>query len=321
MTHALLPDVAPEDQRRRYPPPNWQEQRVTMNDGWSIRFGAAGRPAGPEKTVLLLSGRGDFIEKYWETMHDLVDRQFHVLSFDWRGQGKSGRLGPSPQHCHAQTFDDLLADACALLDGPWADLGGPINLIGHSMGGNMAARLLHARADRFRCAVLLAPMLGIQTGPLPVTLVRRLARLMVKRNRGARYAFGQGAYGPQMQAALRRDRLTSAPERFADEAWFMQSQPELLLGGITFGWLNAAFESIATLQAPGVAEAIRQPLLMLLPEREELVDPEAARRFAARLPHGQVIEFADARHELLRERDSLRLAVLEQVCQFFAESA
>lgn len=317
MDVSLTPARSVTEQRRRSPPPGWQELRIRMDDGWMVRTGGAGPAAPPRGTILLVNGRGDFIEKTWESMRDFAERGFATVSFDWRGQGKSGRLGDGAEPCHADGFDRLLADAVALLDGPWAQLPQPLFIAGHSMGGHMTARLLGLRQQRFAKAALLAPMLGIQSGPLPPAMIRRLVRLMIGRGRARRYAFGQGGYGPRMQSPLRQGRLTGSTERFADEAWFMATLPELRLGGVTFGWLQSAFDSIDKLLGPGVPEAITLPILMLLPEHESLVDPEASRRFAARLVNAEVVDVAGARHELLRESDALRAAVLERLDRFF----
>ena len=37
-----------------------------------------------------------------------------------------------------------------------------------------------------------------------------------------------------------------------------------------------------------------------------IVETDAERSFAPRLPHGQYLEFADAEHEILMENDSIR---------------
>ena len=43
-------------------------------------------------TVLLQQGHNEFIEKYYETISEFLDRDFNVIAFDWRGQGLSDRM-------------------------------------------------------------------------------------------------------------------------------------------------------------------------------------------------------------------------------------
>ena len=38
-------------------------------------------------TICLVQGRGEFIEKYFETIADFQKRGFAVATLDWRGQG------------------------------------------------------------------------------------------------------------------------------------------------------------------------------------------------------------------------------------------
>ena len=43
-------------------------------------------------TILLQQGHNEFIEKYYETIQEFLDRGFCVICFDWRGQGISDRM-------------------------------------------------------------------------------------------------------------------------------------------------------------------------------------------------------------------------------------
>ena len=40
-------------------------------------------------TVLLQQGHNEFIEKYYESIQEFLDKGYSVISFDWRGQGMS----------------------------------------------------------------------------------------------------------------------------------------------------------------------------------------------------------------------------------------
>ena len=50
------------------------------------------------------SGRGEFIEKYFEVIADLRRRGFAVATMDWRGQGGSQRMLPNPRKGHVRYF-------------------------------------------------------------------------------------------------------------------------------------------------------------------------------------------------------------------------
>jgi lysophospholipase len=59
------------------------------------------------------------------------------------------------------------------------------------------------------------------------------------------------------------------------------------------------------------------PVLALIPEKDGLVDSKATRRFVARIPAGETVEYPQAGHELLREAEPLRSVVLARMLAFF----
>lgn len=66
-------------------------------DGYKIRYALWPRTSDKRLgTVCLFGGRGEFIEKYFETITDLRRRGFAVAIMDWRGQGGSDRLLKNP---------------------------------------------------------------------------------------------------------------------------------------------------------------------------------------------------------------------------------
>ncbi|MFX8715876.1 alpha/beta hydrolase, partial [Acinetobacter baumannii] len=74
-------------------------------------------PAGAEArgTVCVLQGRAEFIEKYYETVRDLLVRGFAVATLDWRGQGGSERHRNS-RRGHVNEFDEYGLDLAAFLN-------------------------------------------------------------------------------------------------------------------------------------------------------------------------------------------------------------
>ena len=92
-------------------PEGGEVKAVTTQEGVQIRT-IQWTPKQPVKgTILLCQGYSEFIEKYDEVIQHLLDRQFAVLSFDWRGQGLSSRLIKDPQKGHITDFSDFIKDA------------------------------------------------------------------------------------------------------------------------------------------------------------------------------------------------------------------
>lgn len=60
---------------------------------WTLRLGSW-RPTGPSRgCVVILPGRGDFLEKYAHVARFLNAHGYGVYTLDWPGQGGSERLG------------------------------------------------------------------------------------------------------------------------------------------------------------------------------------------------------------------------------------
>lgn len=268
-----------------------------------IRLRAAEWP-GDRATILLLNGRTEFIERHLEAVDQLRRRGFSVWSMDWRGQGASSRLLADPMRNHVQSFEDHLADL-DLLVRTRIDPAAPLLMLAHSMGGHLGARYLAKRPDRFAGAILSAPMIDFPRGRyLSRTGARLLARAATLLP-GLHTRFGPGTRRiPDPDRPFHANPLTSCAERFAiDRAW-LRERPELISGGATWGWLRAATASIAAMHHPGFTARLDLPVLIVLAGDERLVDNAATRAFAARLPHGTLLELPTARHELLRETDA-----------------
>lgn len=297
----------PALRRRRQAPTGGEFRVIACRDGASLRiaFWDPRDAARCRGTVLLLHGRTEFIEKHFETIWDLLDRGFAVATFDWRGQGLSARPLADRQRGHAADFAAYLEDLELFVELARARLPGPYAILAHSFGGHCAVRFLHDHPGVVTRAVLVAPMLGIHFAPLPLWLVRGLVGFALFMGWGDRFGPGQGGYSPERRRA-EADLLTSDLDRLEDEIAACGGNPDLALGGVTWGWLGAALRSIRRIHGRGFAEAIEIPVLTVIAGRDRVVDNRLIRAFAARLPRGEVTEIADARHEILKERDELR---------------
>jgi alpha-beta hydrolase superfamily lysophospholipase len=88
-------------------------------------------------TVLIVHGLGEHCGRYEEVAERIHRWQWNVLSFDLRGHGRSeGRRGG------LQRPDDLLVDLASVVDIARRSSTGPLILLGHSLGGLIAARFV-----------------------------------------------------------------------------------------------------------------------------------------------------------------------------------
>ncbi len=321
--------------RRRTLPAGGTIAMRPLRDGWPVRTALwPGRAGGPG-SILFITGRGDFLEKYAETFHDLVDAGWGVASFDWRGQGLSGRVGDTAMKGHSPGFDTWLADLDELVGWYQQSLPRPWFGVAHSMGGHLLQRHLAGENGEFTRAVLLSPMLGVMARPLGPRLARLLARAAVAAGRGGQFVPGGGPYVVGTAGSARQRLLTSDPDRYADEGWWVQQTPALALGSVTYGWLDDCFRSLSALFSPplgvrGTGEGaatlpmlqrITTPMLILIPEHDGLVDNAATRRALAQMHGARLEEIPGAGHELLREASDIRARVLARVTAFLETGA
>jgi lysophospholipase len=276
-------------------------------DGSMIRCGFW-RPQGrsARATVVLLHGRKEFLEKYAETISDLNQRGFEVLSLDWRGQGLSSREVRCRRAGHVRDFSEYLEDLDLFWRAHLANIGtAPVLLLGHSMGGHLALRFAHDHPERLRGAVLAAPMFDIRLNTIARKLIPHLAAAVIAAGGAALPVPGTRRRSPRHRA-FAGNRLTSDPQRFRAEKHAIESNPALAVEGLTFGWLAAALRSIAILQKPGYLEAVSTPVLIVSGGQDRIVCRAAHHRVFSRMSNGRFVLIPAARHEILMERDALR---------------
>ena len=111
---------------------------------------------GPGKVPLVLVHGWMDVAASWQFMVDAFSRDHYVIAPDWRGYGLTGSgdgadaaaSGVYEPAADNYWFPDYLADLDFLLD-HYAG-GEPVDLVGHSMGGNIAMLYTGARPQRIR---------------------------------------------------------------------------------------------------------------------------------------------------------------------------
>ncbi len=287
-------------------PENASAGMLATPDGRRIRyahFKAASRPL--RGTVVILQGRNECIEKYYETIRDLSARGFGVATFDLRGQGGSDRILADMERGHIGDFADYARDIDPFFRHiVLPDCRGPYYVLGHSTGALvalLAAPRLQSRVERM---VLSSPLLGLPDGRLSARNASRLASFMHAFGLGASYISG----GPREKEAtpFAQNVLTSDPARYARNVDIYRWYPELAMGGVTASWVRAAFDAAARVNNPVYTAALKIPVLVVAAGDEQVVAPSATERFGQRLRAGSVLTIDGARHELLQEADIYR---------------
>jgi len=286
-------------------------------DGSPIRYATAlpdsENPAG---TVVLLGGRTEFIEKHAETIAELNRRNLMVNTMDWRGQGLSSRLLKDRQKGHILSFSQYINDlSCFMETVVSPNAVSPIIFLAHSMGGHITLRYMSEQDSGIAAAVLVAPMIEIRLFPMPQSLVRRLVWLAVRAGWAERYVVGASGYDPK-KAPFKNNPLTSDWERFIDENIKIAENPDLAIGGVTYGWLCAALQSIEILKASKSLQEKKVPVLMVGGSDDRVVSIPAMKQICRRLANCRSFVIDRARHDILREADPMRQAFWQEFDNF-----
>jgi lysophospholipase len=269
-------------------------------------WNATGTPAAtPRGTIVLLSGRGEFIEKYaTEVVGELLGRGFAVIAQDWRGQGLSYRPLADREKGHIDSFDTYLADLKLFLQSVVApEAPRPILALCHSMGGHILLRhLAETGAGLLSAGLIVSPMTALQREAFLRSVLVLMPEMAVVDHR---YLFGTGPF-MFLAREFASNHVTHDERRYRfTEAWF-EADPRLSLGGPTIGWARQAVRSMSASLAPGYLERIELPLLLMTAGQDQLIDITSHASVAARLKNAEHVIVAGAKHEIMMETDPLR---------------
>jgi lysophospholipase len=286
-------------------PENFVAGELKTPDGVSLRYARWQPPAGRRGTVCILQGRGEWIEKYFETVRDLRARGFAVATFDWRGQGLSQRALRDRHKGHVRDFSEYDTDLETFVrEIVLPDCPPPVFALGHSTGATVLLRAAYRGRRWFDRMVLTSPLIalsGIGSTPMSSVLVRVL-----------RYAGFGGMEVPGGSAGVMEKRpfigniLTSDPVRYARNQAVLEAEPNLSLGPPTVAWCDAAFRTMAMLRERSYPAHIRQPILIVAAGADVVVSNLAIEEFASLLRAGSQLVVVGAKHELLMEQDRYR---------------
>lgn len=283
-------------------------------DGLPIRYAVFSTIVRPFKgTVIILSGRNETIEKYFETISALQASGFAAAIMDLRGQGFSGRTGGDIHRGHVGSFDDYATDLDSFFDAViLADCTGPFFILGHSTGSLVALLAAPALINRVRRMVLMAPLLDFPTRSVPRGLFTFAMRLMKMIGFGKAYA-QRRKFVPEPFAT---NVLTGDFRRYERNQALRGQAPELALSGPTFGWIDAAVRAIRKVSDPDFIARIHIPILFIAAGADTVVANSAIEDYARRLRSGALVTVDGSRHELLQEEDRYREQALAAFLAF-----
>jgi lysophospholipase len=286
-------------------PDNFVVGALKAPDGVSLRFARWLPPAGRKGTVCIFQGRGEWIEKYFETVRDLRARGFAVAALDWRGQGLSDRALSDRHKGYVRDFAEYDADLETFMrEIVLPDCPPPLFALGHSTGATVLIRAAYQGRRWFDRMVLTAPLIGL-TGFAATPTARLLVRVLRYAGFGSMYV-PRGEVGVMDARPFMGNILTSDPVRYARNGAILEAEPALALGPPTVAWTAAAFRAMRTMRERNYPARIRQPILIIAAGNDAVVSNAAIEDFGGLLRAGTQLVVAGAKHEVLMEQDRYR---------------
>ena len=279
---------------------------VTTPDHVKIRYARWKSITAPVKgTVVLLQGRAEYIEKYYETIDELRSDGFEVLAFDWRGQGGSERLLDDPRRGYVDTFDDYVVDLETMIgEILLPDCRAPYFVLAHSTGGLVALIAATKVRNSIRRMVLCSPFLGINAGGYSSYWIQLATGAMTALGLGEAFV-GRGGT-PIENIPYANNLVTSDSERFLRNRQFVEDHRELSIGGPTANWIFAAGKAIERVFDPDFYGQISIPSLFIISGSDQIVDSNASEQLALRMRTASSLTIDGAKHELFQEQRRYR---------------
>ncbi len=316
-TNGHLPSSqSPVPFNRRAIPNDASESVWKARDGWPIRRIDWAIPDAPRGSILFVPGRGDFFEKYLESLDAWARDGFAVTATDVRGQALSGRLIAGSNLGHIDDFATWAADLAELFTAWKATTPAPHIVASHSMGGHIVMRAVGDGFIAPDALIFSAPMFAVKGPPVPDDWGIKYARMMV-RMKGAEAPAWRISEKPGATMRARQAMLTRDDARYDDERFWRHARPGLELGPGTWGWVLAAMQSIAHIAAPDYVERVTCPTFTFATDGDQLVRTSRIRELAARMPDCELfVAPKPVGHEMLREMDTARDDVMARIGQF-----
>lgn len=297
-------------------PANGFSGMLTMRDGIRLRYARFAAEARPLRgTVVIVHGRNECIEKYFETIRDLSARGFGAVTFDLRGQGGSDRMLRDPQRGHVVGFEQYVDDLEPLFEQVvLPDCRGPYYLLAHSTGALVSLLATPILANRIQRMVLTTPLIEFARQSTSMRTAYRIATAMDAIGLGTRYLGGGPRKAEPTPFAL--NVLTSDPRRYRRNCEIVARHPELGLGGPTASWIRAACLASNDARDPGFVARLHIPTLIVAAGNDAVVDTPAIEYYARRLRSGSLVTIDGAKHELLQEADIYREQLMAAIDTF-----
>lgn len=190
----------------------------------------------------------------------------------------------------------------------------PLDLLGHSMGGAVAAQFLVRHPETFRRAVLTSPMIAPSSGNVPMWAGHALAAFMCLIGKGKKRAFIAGPFDPAKEPF--ETSCSTSRARFDYYQQKRVAMPCLQVCAPSYRWVLESIRQTGKLLDPALVGAIRTRVLLCQASDETVVLTREQEQFVRLLKDGEFARFDGARHEIYNSVDATMQPYVQKLLTF-----
>lgn len=302
-------------------------EHYTTVKGDQLRYAHFKTPFEVQGSVVFVQGRGTFLEFYEAVITPLLERGLDVWMYDLSGQGGSSRLVHEGYHDqktiqymqHVDSFDQYVEDLHAFVEEIVVpNTSSQLILGGYSTGGHVALRYLQAKnkCHPFQRAFMISPLLALNV-PLSNALSFSLQGASWFMDLET-YVFRAGHEDPIFTMPFKDNPYTSDEQNFLELKKLCISNKPLVMGGVSYGWLKAAADSLSTLWSKKALLSLQIPIFIATGGKDSVVNVSYNEEFVSRLSQGYHFYLKEGRHELFRETEEIKILLWSELDKFLS---
>ncbi len=273
-----------------------------------VRYGVF-TPHNPKSTLVYLTSRAEHIERYCDVIQYFYAKDINIVVVEWLGNGLSGRLAKPYTKGHIDNYDTYIKDLGIIMP-LLQKMPKPINLAAFSMGGNIGLRFLIANPMAVEKAIFISPIWDTDTNPALIVSSRAMMAFVGKE------AFLPGNAPYEKLPMKDYIDVSLNEERIMRNQKLYDINPNLAVGGYTYGFADATINSIEKLHGEIEKNTLQIPILILGNLNDKVASPRGFKDMMAKLPSAKFINYEGAKHALLMERDAIADNALNDIMDF-----
>ena len=269
-------------------------------------------------SVVLIHGFTEFYKKFYEMTWYFINMGYSVFLYDQRGHGLSGREVDNLQLTHVKDFNDYVKDLDCIIEQLVVPNSGnsPIYLMGHSMGGAVAAIYLLQNSSRITRAILSSPMIYPRTHGIPGGLVRIVSVIQgIKKGWNSRFKYSsEFNFHPDYN-----NGSDSSPSRFRHNLDYRINNEFYRNSSFSNRWIYEALKVRRIIFGSHSLKDVSTELMIISAGNDHVVYTGPHKRLSRKLPHCTLVTLPESKHTVYTCQGPVLDYFYETVFKFFSK--